>query len=116
MTASARAMNPMNCNHQITESALDKGWRFEAIFHLGGMSVDESIPSALEDAISEETTEIAMAVGVSPSKADDIESEELFEHLRRKRMFGLLVQVATPVRRFEGDDDSCFTSWGYYST
>ncbi|WP_069357896.1 hypothetical protein [Burkholderia cenocepacia] len=108
--------DPVLTNAEITESALQKGWRFEAIFHLGAMSADESLPAALEDALDEEMPDIAMAVGISRRKAFDLDNDGFFEHVRRKRTFGLLVQVATPVREYTGDGESYFCSWGHYGT
>ncbi|POZ80214.1 hypothetical protein [Burkholderia contaminans] len=103
-------------NGLITESALQTGWRFEAIFHLGAMSPDESLPTALEDALDEEIPDIAVAVGISRRKSLDLDKDEFFEHVRRKHTFGFLVQVATPVRAYTGDGDSYFCSWGHYRT
>jgi hypothetical protein len=103
-------------NYLITESALHKGWRFEAMFHLGAMSADESLPSAFDDALDEELLEIAIAVGISRRKALDLEKDEFLEHLRQKYRFGFLVQVATPVRSYANDGSSYFCSWGHYGT
>lgn len=56
-------------NEQITGSARENVWRFEAIFHLGSIAQHDSLPPACRDAIDEELVEIAKAVGVPGKKA-----------------------------------------------
>ncbi|AEA65724.1 hypothetical protein KDW40_19185 [Burkholderia cenocepacia] len=103
-------------NSKLTESAIDRNWRIETILHVGTMSPDESLPEALERALEDDTLDIALAIGLSRRKALEIDVEALLEHMRHKHAFGLLVNAATPVREYTGDDGTYFSSWGHYST
>lgn len=105
-------------NEQITGSARENVWRFEAIFHLGAIAQHDSLPPACRDAIDEELVEIAKAVGVPGKKALRMETDEFVEYVLDKNLTGLLVNVATPVREyFEGHDSNSFGfSWGHYGT
>lgn len=104
-----------NANSRILASTLQIGWRFDVIAHLGGMTGDDSFPEVLEQALDEELEDVAIALGVPAKRASTIEKDELLELARRKRKYGFLLKVATPVRNyFEGN--SCSFSWGHYRT
>ncbi|HDR9174417.1 hypothetical protein VI03_24970 [Burkholderia vietnamiensis] len=101
-------------NAQIVDSALQKGWRLEAIFHLGGMTADDAYPTAFEDAVDEDIEDVARVLGVSAGRAATIDRDALFEFARLKGKFGFLVQAATPVRTYLADTESYSASWNHY--
>lgn len=105
---------------RITESALDRGWRIETILHLGAMSVDESLPEALAEALRDDLEEIAKAVGISGRRAAVIDEEEFLQRIRTRTQFGFLVSASTPVRQYISKETwtggwGCFRSKWFYA-
>lgn len=103
-------------NSQILEATMQGIWRMDKILHLGGMTGDESLPPALQEALDEDLEEIAIAIGLSKKRAGELDAFELLERIRLRSQWGFLVQAATPVRRYVDDSDTCQFSWGAYYT
>lgn len=100
-------------NQQLKESADEKTWRFEEVFHLGAQLANDSYPEKLSEALDECAPWMAEAVGVSRKRAAAMGSEAFVEHVWTKRLTGFLVCVAMPIRRyFESDSTSYQFSWG----
>lgn len=111
----APAITPATRNADLLDSALQRGWRFETILHIGGMTADDALPAALDEALDEDILDIAIALGVSDKAASSIERDELLERMRRRRQFGFLACVATPVRTYVASSDTYLASWGHYA-
>jgi hypothetical protein len=54
-----------NINSQLKDSADQKTWRFEDVFHLGAQLANDSYPEKLSEVLEECLPWIAEAIGVS---------------------------------------------------
>jgi hypothetical protein len=111
-----QAVTGPEANSKILDAAMQGIWRMETILHLGGMTGDESLPRALEEALDEDFEEIALAIGLSPKRVADLDKDELLERIRVRAQWGFLVQAATPVRSYVAGGDTCQFSWSSHYT
>jgi hypothetical protein len=102
-------------NPELKDSADQKTWRFEDVFHLGAQLANDSYPERLSEVLEECLPWIAEAIGVSHRRAASMDVEALVEYVSVKRLTGFLICVAMPIRSyFEPDSNSYQFSWGHF--
>lgn len=106
-------MNNLHINSEFSDLTL----RIEKIFYLAAAHIDESLPSDLDDVMSDEPFDDVSSLFGLPAGlfSDDYSAEDVSQALIDFRKFGFLIQAATPVRE-HFTEDSWSSSWGYFYT
>lgn len=98
---------------RLIEQLYDANVRAEEIIHLGTQCLGDNAASVIDDALNQDWDGIWAAIGRGEPQGDELDF--VAEHIVDKRIFGFLVQFATPVPKHITDDSYSF-SWGWYHT
>lgn len=114
----------MKIKHDVLESLFDGNIRVENVFIMQLISSCDSMPDSFWGVFDDNHEEVLKAIGLgnaNTSDYDDLSTKsELLDFLHDKKVYGVLIQFATPIpRNFSFDDDgefsSCSCSWGMTS-
>jgi len=88
----------------LSKRFLENAIRLENVIHLGTMCVDQFPPSCVADAFEDDWINVARGLGVEPSTTPSDGPDNIAEFVVQQDKFGFLVQCATPVPSFNGDN------------